>query len=58
LLPASALGSLEQAVLGLDLTHDSLLARIQEAYRKLAIQSPGVTPEHFAQAILLAASEG
>jgi lipoate-protein ligase A len=58
LLPASALGSLEQAVLGLDLTHDSLLARIREVYRKLAIQSPGVTPEHFAQAILLAASEG
>jgi lipoate-protein ligase A len=58
LLPASALGSLEQAVLGLDLTHDSLLARIQEVYRELAIQSPGVTPEHFAQAILLAASEG
>jgi lipoate-protein ligase A len=58
LLPAPALGSLEQAVLGLDLTHDSLLARIQEVYRKLAIQSPGVTPEHFAQAILLAAGEG
>jgi lipoate-protein ligase A len=57
LLPASALGSLEQAVLGLDLTRDSLVAHIQEVYRKQAIQSPGVTPEHFAQAILLAAGE-
>jgi lipoate-protein ligase A len=58
LLPASALGSIEQAVLGLDLTRDSLVMHIQEVYRKLAIQSPGVTPAHFAQAILLAASEG
>jgi lipoate-protein ligase A len=57
LLPASALGSLEQAVLGLDLTRDSLVTHIQEVYRKLAIQSPGVSPEHFAQAILSAASE-
>jgi lipoate-protein ligase A len=57
LLPASVLDSLEQALLGLNLTHDSLVAHIQEVYRKLAIQSPGVTPEHFAQAILSATSE-
>jgi lipoate-protein ligase A len=58
LLPASALGCLEQALLGLDLTRDSLLAHIQGVYRKLAIQSPGVTPGDFAQAILLTVGEG
>jgi len=55
LLPAFALGSIEQAVRGLSLSHAALVTRIQEVYRDLAVQSPGLTPEHFAQAILAAA---
>jgi lipoate-protein ligase A len=56
LLPALALGSLEQAVRGPSLPHDALVTRIQEVYQTHEIQSPGVRPEHFAEAILSAAS--
>ncbi len=55
LLPAYAVGALEQAVRGLSLTPDSLGARLHEVYRALSIQSPGLTPDHFSQAILAAA---
>lgn len=54
LLPAFAVSSLEQAVRGLRVTRSSLLACLSEAYRSLGIQSPGITPEHFTEAILLA----
>ncbi len=54
-LPAFAIGSLEQAVRGLSARRDSLVSRIQEVYRALNIQSPGVTPEDFTTAILNAA---
>jgi lipoate-protein ligase A len=56
LLPASAVRVLEQALGGLSVTHDTLLARLQEVYRSLGIQSPGLTPEHFTEAILAAAA--
>ncbi|MBX7233565.1 MAG: lipoate--protein ligase family protein [Caldilineales bacterium] len=55
LLPSFALGALEQAVRGLSARRDSLTARLQEAYQRLGIQSPGVTPADFATAILAAA---
>jgi lipoate-protein ligase A len=56
LLPAFAVGAIEQAVRGLRTTREALLARLNEVYRALAIQSPGVEPEHFADAIVLAAN--
>ncbi len=54
LLPSFAVGALEQAVRGLKMTREGLSARLSEAYRALGIQSPGVTPEHFADAIMAA----
>jgi lipoate-protein ligase A len=57
ILPAFAVGAVEQAVRGLHATRESLTRRIQEAYRSLSIQSPGITPENFAEAIALAANQ-
>lgn len=58
LLPTFALGSLEQAVRGLTARKESLLARIQDVYQSINLQSPGVTAEDFATAILLATGDG
>jgi lipoate-protein ligase A len=55
LLPAPALGALEQTLRGLSATRVALTARLAELYRTLNIQSPGITPEHFTEAILMAA---
>jgi lipoate---protein ligase len=55
LLPAFAVGALEQAVRGLSLSRESLMARLQEVYRALNIQAPGVTPEHLTEAIMATA---
>lgn len=57
LLPAFALGALEQALRGLSTRRESLMARIQDAYNTLGIQSPGVTPQDFT-AVILAAVHG
>ncbi len=54
-LPAFAVAAMEQAVRGLRVTRDALIARLQDVYRSLNVQSPGVTPEDFATAILHAA---
>ncbi|NJN65635.1 MAG: lipoate--protein ligase family protein [Chloroflexaceae bacterium] len=51
ILPSSAVGDLEQAVRGLSSQDKTLVARIEEVYRRLEITSPGVTPEDFATAI-------
>lgn len=56
LLPATALGSIEAALRGLTASRDSLVAALQETYQRFNIQSPGVTPEHFSEAILQAAN--
>jgi lipoate---protein ligase len=56
LLPAFAVGALEQALRGLRVTPNGLINRIQEVYKALNIESPGVTPEHLADAILAAAA--
>jgi lipoate-protein ligase A len=56
MLPAPALGRLEEAVQGLRLDQELLSTRIQETYQALHIQSPGVAPEHFVQAIVSAAN--
>ncbi|HMQ52780.1 MAG TPA: biotin/lipoate A/B protein ligase family protein [Anaerolineae bacterium] len=54
MLPASGLGALEQAGRGLSPTRELLVTRMQGVYQSLNIQSPGLSPEHFAEAILLA----
>jgi lipoate-protein ligase A len=56
LLPSFAVSSLEQAARGLSISRNLLLTRLQEVYRSQGIQSPGVTPEHFTEAILSAVS--
>jgi hypothetical protein len=48
-------GALEQAVRGLDVRREALAARLQEVYQALGIQAPGVTPAHFAEAVISAA---
>ncbi len=57
LLPADALGALEQAVRGLAPANGLLLARLKEVYAALGVQSPGVAPEDFAAAVLAATGE-
>jgi len=57
LLPAFAVGALEQALRGISATQDALTAHIQEVYSRLHIQSAGVTPQDFASAILAAAAQ-
>ncbi|MHB1161985.1 MAG: lipoate--protein ligase family protein [Chloroflexota bacterium] len=57
LLPASAVGALEQSVLGLGAGHDSVPGRLQDVYTRMGLQSPGVTPEDFATAIIAATSQ-
>ncbi len=52
--PAAAVGDLQAAANGAALTRDALIARFAAAYRDLAIQSPGVAPEHLAEAVLIA----
>jgi lipoate-protein ligase A len=53
--PATAVGGLQTAALGAELTRNALADRFAAAYREQAIEAPGVTPEHLADAILAAA---
>jgi len=52
LLPSFALGALEQSLRGINATPETLTAKIEEAYYRLDIQSPGVTPTDFTTAIM------
>ena len=52
LLPSFALGALEQSLRGLSATPETLKSKIEEAYYRLSIQSPGVTPADFTIAIM------
>jgi hypothetical protein len=52
LMPAFALGALEQSIRGMRATPETLEARLEEAYHRLSIQSPGVTPADFTKAIM------
>jgi lipoate-protein ligase A len=52
LLPSFALGALEQSIRGTRATPETLKAKIEEAYYRLNIQSPGVTPTDFTTAIM------
>ena len=55
MLPALAVGALEQSLRGVEVREGPAQARIEDVYRSLGVQSPGVTPDHFVQAILAAA---
>lgn len=57
LLPAPALGDLQAAALGAAATRQDLTPCFTDAYRRLAIQSPGVTPDSLAAAVLAATAE-
>jgi len=52
LLPVFALGALEQSLRGVSATPETLKSKIEEAYYRLNIQSPGVTPTDFTTAIM------
>ncbi len=57
-LPASGVAALEQALAGVPLDRDRLIAAVGALYHELALRSPGVTPEHLADAVLAAAGAG
>lgn len=57
LLPAVAVGAIEQAVRGVACQVPLLVSRIQEVYTLLNITSPGVRPDDFAAAIRTAAGQ-
>jgi lipoate-protein ligase A len=52
LLPSFALGALEQSLRGVAATPETLKSKMEEAYYRLSIQSPGVTPADFTTAIM------
>ncbi len=56
--PAAAVGDLQDAAFGAESARAALIERFAAAYRALAIQAPGVTPEHLADAVLAAAGNG
>ena len=53
LLPAWAVGALEQALRGLPVEQEALLQRVRDVYRALSVQAPGLPPEELTQALLL-----
>jgi lipoate-protein ligase A len=54
LLPGSALGVLERSLRGAAVAQEALESQATQVYRSLGIQSPGVSPSHFVEAILAA----
>ncbi|MBI4493426.1 MAG: lipoate--protein ligase family protein [Chloroflexi bacterium] len=56
ILPAFGTGALEQALRGMSLDAEACTRRVEEVYRALGLQSPGLTPEAIAQAVLALAS--
>lgn len=58
LFPATAVVDLQAAAHGAELTRDALTAHFTTAFQELSIQSPGITPEHFAGAVLAATGGG
>jgi lipoate---protein ligase len=57
MLPKFAPGALEQALRGTALEAGALQARVEEVYRSLAVQAPGLTPADLTHALLLLAQE-
>ncbi|MDQ7801875.1 MAG: lipoate--protein ligase [Armatimonadota bacterium] len=51
-LPAWAIGAIEQALRGLPLREDVLRQRVADVYRALAVEAPGLAPEDLTQALV------
>jgi len=58
IFPRTAVPDIEQALRGILPDGGAVLERIADKYRALAIQSPGVAPEHWAEAVSLAVKSG
>ncbi len=54
ILPAFALGAIEQSLRGLEVRPEPLASRLREVYQSLHVQSPGVTTDDFTTAIIAA----
>jgi len=52
MLPAFAVGALEQSLRGVTLEEETVRGRVTEFYRGLPVQSPGVTVEDWVKAIM------
>jgi len=57
MVPESALPRLEENLIGTPLKRDVLLTRVRDFYKEAKIQSPGIAPEDFVEAIMRAATE-
>ncbi len=53
LLPAWAVGALEQALRGLPVEEEALLQRVRDVYGALSVQAPGLAPEDLTRALLV-----
>jgi len=58
ILPAWAVGALEQALRGLPMRPAAISQRIRDVYRALAVQAPGMSPEDLTQAVMLLEGAG
>jgi lipoate---protein ligase len=56
ILPALAVGALEQALRGVQLEEKSIKAAVSDFYRKLQVQSPGVSVDDWVKAIMASKS--
>ena len=54
MLPADALTAVEESLKGLECEPDNLMRAIEDVYHSLTVQSPGLEPQHFTQAIITA----
>jgi lipoate---protein ligase len=54
LLPKAALNRLAECLLGIEPRREAVIPRLHGVYEALAIQSPGVSPQDFAEAVLTA----
>ncbi|MDH5794887.1 MAG: hypothetical protein OEZ24_02135, partial [Candidatus Bathyarchaeota archaeon] len=52
MMPEEALKELESILKGATLDREEILARVRGFYRKKEIQSPGITPQDFTEAIM------
>jgi lipoate---protein ligase len=57
LLPASALAELAECLRGTTPQREALILRLDAVYQALEIQSPGVGPVHFVEAVLAATND-
>jgi lipoate---protein ligase len=58
ILPGTAVQAIERALRGSPPDRQAVLAVVQEIYRTLSVQSPGLGPEDWAEAIRLAVGSG